>query len=338
LDILIPVAVTPFRSAYIAHTHREWFDYLSTLAAAERSGAGPLRLDEVNFWSPRSPEPLRKNFAPGEPIFFRLGAPIRHVVGYGFFATFYPADVHLAWDLFLVKNGAASKAELARLLGRQTLNELEKPLGCTVLRDAVFWPEAQWIPWGSNMGYADSGVQRGLTEDEPVRVQTLFDAIVRDGVEGPSELTQKFLPIEVDDRRWADAIRVDREGRGTFRLRLLQAYGGRCAITNEHTEPVLDAAHIQPYLGPLSNHVQNGILLTKEFHTLFDKGLATIEPPDATRQGYRLRLSTQIADRWKNGHRYYEYKDSELAVPDDPSLQPSPLALAWHHEHIFERV
>ena len=56
---------------------------------------------------------------------------------------------------------------------------------------------------------------------------------------------------------------AEREGQGAFRVRLLRAYEGRCAITGEHTEPVLDAAHIQPYLGPGSNHIQNGLLLTK---------------------------------------------------------------------------
>ena len=37
-----------------------------------------------------------------------------------------------------------------------------------------------------------------------------------------------------------------------------------------------ESAHIQPYLGPRSNHVQNGVLLTKELHALFDAGYVTI--------------------------------------------------------------
>jgi putative restriction endonuclease len=101
---------------------------------------------------------------------------------------------------------------------------------------------------------------------------------------------------------------------------------------------VLDAAHIQPYLGPLSNHVQNGLVLTKEFHTLFDKGLATIEPPVTGRQGYRLRLSTQIKERWNNGRRYYEYENREVVVPEELALRPSAAALEWHRAMVFDRV
>ena len=207
-----------------------------------------------------------------------------------------------------------------------------------MLRNAVFWPERDWIPWGSSRNYADSGVQRGRTENDPANVALLLDAVARDGITAPRELQPAFVPIEIDGRRSRESTSIEREGQGTFRLRLLTAYGGRCAITHEHTEPVLDAAHIQPYLGPMSNHVQNGIVLTKEFHTLFDKGLATIEPPVVGRQSYRLRLSEQIKERWNNGRRYYEYRDQEVAVPEDPALRPSSLALDWHRQNVFERV
>lgn len=325
----------PTRGVYVAHTRRAWFDYLSTLANTSGIGGSPSRLDEVNFWSPQAPIPL-KGFIAAEPIFFRLGVPTRSIAGYGFFATFHSADVPLAWDLFGPKNGAPTQSELARLLGRRTLADLRAPLGCTVLRNAVFWPEPRWIPWGRSK-YPDTGVQRGRTETDPANVELLLEAVSRDGIVAPRELQPAFVPLEIDERRSRESTRIDREGQGTFRLRLLAAYGGRCAITHEHTEPVLDAAHIQPYVGPMSNHPQNGLVLTKEFHTLFDKGLATIEPPAVGRQSYRLRLSEQIKERWNNGRRYYEYRDQEVAVPEDPALRPSSLALDWHHENVFER-
>ena len=65
----------------------------------------------------------------------------------------------------------------------------------------------------------------------------------------------------------------------------------------------LERAHIvsQPYLGPHSNHVQNGVLLAEEFHTLFDRGYVTITPD------YTVRVSSRIRDRWSNGRRYYQY-------------------------------
>jgi len=119
-------------------------------------------------------------------------------------------------------------------------------------------------------------------------------------------------------------------GQGTFRSRLLDAYGRRCAITGERTEPVLDAAHIQPYHGPGSNHLQNGILLTKEFHTLFDAGYVGITPD------HRVLISDRLHEDWENGRRYYEFRDHALEqIPSDPRVQPSAAALEWHLEKVF---
>lgn len=101
-------------------------------------------------------------------------------------------------------------------------------------------------------------------------------------------------------------------------------------MTGEHTEPVLDAAHIQPYLGPPSNNVQNGLLLTKEFHALFDLGLVTVTPE------YIVRVSPAIERNWQNGRRYRIHDGQTLAsLPEDPRLRPSPAALEWHGKQLF---
>lgn len=318
--------------AYVAHTHREWFDFLSTHA---RDG----RLDEVNFWFPNSPRPPKK-FEIAEPVFFRLGAPERKIAGCGFFATFQVVDLGLAWETFGFRNGAPDRSTFYRLLGRRTAEDLRKPVGCMILRDARFWPDHRWIPWGTERGHADTGIQRGRTETDPANVARLFDELRRDDVAPPPDLLEEFEPLHVDERMLVSRPRVEREGQGTFRLRLLDAYGRQCAITGEHTEPVLDAAHIQDYLGPKSNHVRNGMVLTKEFHALFDRGLVTVEPPTRAKPDlYVVRVSRLIHDRWNNGKRYLEHDGKPLkAVPANPALRPSTAALEWHREVKFERV
>src|SRR6185295_7659618 len=131
------------------------------------------------------------------------------------------------------------------------------------------------------------------------------------------------VPVLNDERLLVAREVVAREGQGSFRLRLLDAYGGRCAITGEHTEPVLDAAHIQPYLGPRSNHVQNGLLLTKEFHALYDEGYVTITPD------HQVRVSESLRADWSNGKRYYPYDGKPMIhLPADPAMRPSRDALA----------
>ena len=147
----------------------------------------------------------------------------------------------------------------------------------------------------------------------------------------PDELRDEpFTPVEVDERELVIAKSRDRVGQGAFRTRLLDAYGRQCAITGEHTEIVLDAAHIQPYLGPRSNHVQNGLLLTKEFHTLFDAGYVTVTPE------HEVRVSSRLRDEWDNGSRYYPVDGQRLSVlPHPVDARPSAEVLAWHRERVF---
>jgi putative restriction endonuclease len=207
-----------------------------------------------------------------------------------------------------------------------------RPLGCTILRDAVFWPKDRWIPWTSAEGWAPNHV-RGKTERDSTRAVQLLSEIQRDALHVPADFLERFRPLEVDERTLVLRESVEREGQGTFRLRLLDAYGGRCAVTGEHTEPVLDAAHIQPYLGPSSNHVQNGILLTKEFHALFDRGYVGVTPD------HEIRVSERLRTDWHNGHRYYPFDRKKLlTLPDEPAFRPSPEALEWHLDHIFMRA
>ena len=319
------------RDVYIAHTHRVWFDFLSRYA---QDG----RLDEVNFWFPNAQRPPR-GFADGDPVFFRLGAPDRKISGYGFFASFQLLPLDLAWETFGYRNGAEDRSSFYALLGRFDAEDLRRPVACMVLLDAHFWPDHRWIPWGPSRGYADTGVQIGRTESDPRNVAELLAEIGRDNVEPPSELVEDFRLVPTDERKRAAMIQAVREGQGAFRLRLLHAYRGACAITGEHTEPVLDATHIQPYLGPRSNHPRNGLILTKEFHALFDKGLVTIEPPARAGSEYRVRVSRIIRERWNNGRRYNDFDGAPLrSVPADPRLQPSSEALEWHRDSVFEKV
>lgn len=312
---------------FIAVTDKGWFDFLA-------AGSVGGRVDEVNFWSPRAQRPM-KQMRLGEPVFFRLKAPHNAIAGYGFFAHFGLLELDLAWETFGAKNGAATRARLAQLLSRDAADLARDPrlarlpLACTILRDASFWPRERWIAWGEAQGWSTNIVQ-GRTEDDPARASRLLGELAYDSVAAPADLAPQFELVDVDEREFESTTSAKREGQGAFRARLLDAYGRRCAITGEHTEPVLDAAHVQPYLGPRSNHVQNGLLLTKEFHTLFDKGLVTVTPD------YRVRVSRALRERWNNGKRYYAYDGQALStLPREAASHPSREALLWHNERRF---
>jgi len=94
-----------------------------------------------------------------------------------------------------------------------------------------------------------------------------------------TEADEPFDPSGQEDAR-ARVLRevVQRRGQRKFRKALLEAYGGRCAITGCPVVPLLEAAHITPYLGPDTNAIKNGILLRADIHTLWDLGLLAVDP------------------------------------------------------------
>lgn len=80
---------------------------------------------------------------------------------------------------------------------------------------------------------------------------------------------------EVHERQRAAVSRLVRD-RG-FRLRVLSAYGWRCAVTGWSAPPslahgLLEAAHLIPVAAGGSDSVRNGLALTATIHRLFDAG------------------------------------------------------------------
>jgi len=86
-----------------------------------------------------------------------------------------------------------------------------------------------------------------------------------------------FDPLTLSDERKRSLREVViREGQGSFRNLIFNAYGGKCAITGCDVPETLEAAHIRPYKGPKTNQASNGILLRADLHRLWDTGLLAL--------------------------------------------------------------
>ena len=128
------------------------------------------------------------------------------------------------------------------------------------------------------------------------------------------------LPDGYDERETALGAIALRRGQRAFRLSLVEAYAGQCAISRCAVDAVLEAAHIAPYRGPLTDDVRNGLLLRADLHTLFDLHLVTVLPVGA------VRTSPALA-----GTDYESFDERFLRKPARRSETPDSEALAAHN-------
>jgi putative restriction endonuclease len=107
---------------------------------------------------------------------------------------------------------------------------------------------------------------------------------------------------------------------------VLDAYGRACAVTQEHSLPVLEAAHIRPYATGGKHAVSNGLSLRSDLHRLFDRGYVTVD------EDLRFVVSHRLRADFENGRSYYGLHGKRLALPTDPRMKPDDTALDWHRQ------
>lgn len=131
----------------------------------------------------------------------------------------------------------------------------------------------------------------------------------------------RFEPVNlVDARQRIISSIVRRQGQRQFRVSLLEAYSGRCALSDCNVSEALEAVHIVPYLGPETNKVNNGLLLRADIHTLFDLGKIAIEAETMT-----VIVSEELFET-----PYQDMAGKRLNLPADKSKWPSIEALNYH--------
>jgi hypothetical protein len=113
---------------------------------------------------------------------------------------------------------------------------------------------------------------------------------------------------------------IKRRGHPAFRQLLLQAYEGKCAVTNFNATDTLEAAYIVPYRGKQTQHPSNGLLLRADIHTLFDVGKIAVDTGT---------MSMVIADDLVETN-YRLLAGRPLRYPQDPAQRPSTEALDLH--------
>ena len=299
----------------IALTDKDWFETLRRHPT----------LDEVNFWAP-SPTNFRA-LQPGELFLFKLHSPHNVIVGGGIFAYSNSLPCSLAWEAFGETNGALSSQEMRtritkyRKQGQNDQSDFE--IGCRILTQPFFFEETDWIPQPANWSPNIVSLKTYNTDNKE-GLQLWKDVNDRLSRQPGNELAEELV-------RYGKPQRVrPRLGQGAFRVLVTDIYERRCAVTQERTLPALEAAHIRPYRYGGEHDAQNGLLLRRDIHSLFDTGYVTVTPD------LNFEVSRRIREEYENGRHYYALHGKRINAPESLVERPDPVALTWHNEYCFK--
>lgn len=297
----------------VAVTDWDWFNHVRRLANPS----------EVNFWAPSNTR--FKALQPGELFLFKLHAPRNYIVGGGIFTYNTSLPCSVAWETFRELNGATSLEGMrARIIKYRKASPDDRDdfqVGCRILGMPFFFRERDWIPAPASWSPNIVSLKTYRTDEPDGRL--LWDAVggrlARASLERPFDTAAFGTP----------QIIAPRLGQGGFRVRIIDAYDRRCAVTSERTLPALEAAHIKPYAQERRHEISNGLLLRRDIHSLFDTGYVTVTP------GFRFEVSDRIREDYENGRDYYRLHGRDIRAPGDLALQPDPAGLQWHNEHCY---
>lgn len=147
--------------------------------------------------------------------------------------------------------------------------------------------------------------------------QNFAEAVVHE-VEYKLKPLAPYAPGSATSGKVARQVR-ERPGQAQFRSQLKMAYGGRCCVTGCGVSASLEAAHIDPYLGPDFDHPQNGLLLRRDLHALFDAGLLAVEP---------VSLLVTFAEAALDWPEYRQLHQRAIMQPAPPNTSYRPSAIA----------
>lgn len=158
--------------------------------------------------------------------------------------------------------------------------------------------------------------------------EVLFDAL--GGIpEGLAHLEEDHIQFRI----WLNQRKRDTE----FRKMVLNKYDYKCALCDFKIEfpteswPALEAAHIKWHCHNGPDSIDNGLSLCSTHHSLFDRGIFTINP-----SSYKVVLSDPVVKLNPNSHLKYILENKEISLPRASEDHPSRNYLDWHRRIIFK--
>lgn len=312
---------------WVANTDHAWFDQLAAIEG----------IDEVNFWQP-SGHATFGAVGPGELFLFKLKSPRNAIGGFGVLSQASNLPLSLAWEALGIKNGAASLDEMRTRVGQYRTESApvsDYVIGCRIVVQPVFFPEWLWIPqpasWANSIVVGktyDTETAEGLSLWEALQ-NSVSQMVASKPISDDVLKEEKNTYLHEGPRFGKPTVVKPRLGQGAFRLAVTEAYHRECAISNGRVLPALDAAHIRPYGDGGEHEVQNGILLRKDIHSVFDAGYVTFD------DSLKLVVSDRVRTDFNNGNEYRRLHGNQLAIPELAIHRPSVEHIRWHQNERF---
>ena len=156
------------------------------------------------------------------------------------------------------------------------------------------------------------------------RVQDILNLISARDVSLPMDFSDALVSQIVGGHTTSVVRR--RRGQRAFRFMMMDRFGEKCAFSGDQPPQVLEAAHLYSFAKKSEHHADGGLLLRRDFHSLFDSNLMTVNP-----DSWRI----EIAPRLQAYGSYRDFDKAPLLVPEDK--RPDSQLILEHYEQ-SERV
>jgi HNH endonuclease len=123
--------------------------------------------------------------------------------------------------------------------------------------------------------------------------------------------------------------RLVRDRQAQFRRAILEAYGGKCALTGCNVRECLEAAHIDRFSDSYDDSLTNGILLRADLHRLLDAGFMTFRWSNGE---LTANISCSVKDK-----EYRKLDNYPVNLPKSRSCWPSEESIRRNASRLHQR-
>jgi len=144
------------------------------------------------------------------------------------------------------------------------------------------------------------------------------------------DAVRSLLMLDIDSGWWTYTATIAggrsqgvvwrRVGQQRFRAEMLLRFGARCAVSGPSPAEALEAAHLYSYAKQPEHLLDGGLMLRRDLHALFDRGLLLIDPDN----GWCVEFAPELKDY----PALAALDGTPIDVPD--ALLPSPGPLREH--------